>query len=122
MNKQYLTILNPNRDADKLQLFFTYDLGGFNPFTGRTVPRGYYLIITPVTVDGNCISFTAFSGSKYLLFETKRKSETARKAAAEKLLKIITNACVETANKNNYIFDVLEIDNIIDNLINEGGR
>lgn len=122
MIKQYLTILNPDNNANDLQVCFTYDLGGFNPFTGRAVPRGYYLIITPVNVSGNCISFTAFSGSKYLLYETKRKSETARKAAAEKLREIITNACVETANKNNYIFDVLEIDNIIDNLINEGGR
>lgn len=122
MIKQYLTILNPDNNASDLQVCFTYDLGGFNPFTGRAVPRGYYLIITPVNVSGNMVSFTAFSGNKYLLYETKRKSETARKKAIEQLKKTITQSIVEIVNKNKYIIDLLEIDNIIDTLISEGGR
>lgn len=122
MIKQYLTILNPDNNANKMQVCFDYDLGGVNPFTGRAVPRGYYLIITPVNVSGNCISFTAFSGNKYLLYETKRKSETARKKAIEQLEKTLTQSIIETVNKNKYIIDLLEIDNIINTLINEGGR
>lgn len=122
MKKQYLTILNPDNNANKMQIIFEYDLGGFNPFTGRRVPRGYYLIITPVTVSDNMISFAAFSGNKYLLHETTRKSETARKKAVEQLEKTLTQCIVETVNKNKYIIDLLEIDNIIDTLISGGGR
>jgi hypothetical protein len=122
MKKFYINIKNPDKNANKLQICFDYDIGGFNPFTGRPTPRGYYLIITPVTVSGNMISFAAFSGNKYLLHETKRNSEAARQVAIDELMRVISLSATETANKNRYIINPSDISEIINNVIIAGGR
>ena len=54
-----------------------YDLGGMNYATYKTEARGYYLSLTPVTLTREdrgvtMERFAAFSGSKFLLEETKR--------------------------------------------------
>lgn len=58
-----------------------YDLGGPSPFQyGVTAPRGYYIGVSPVTVDGAMESAVAFSGIRFPLVECKRAS---KKSAAE---------------------------------------
>jgi len=52
-----------------------YSLGGMNYFTGRPEPRGYWVSIQPVNVDGYCTSFTAFTGIKYFVKEAARFSQ-----------------------------------------------
>ena len=52
-----------------------YSLGGMNYFTYREEPRGYWVSIQPINVDGYCTSFTAFSGIKCFLKEAKRFSQ-----------------------------------------------
>ena len=52
-----------------------YSLGGMNYFTGRAEPRGYWVSIQPLKVEGYCTSFTAFSGIKCFLKEAKRFSQ-----------------------------------------------
>ena len=54
-----------------------YDVGGPNYFSGRSVRRGYYLLVTPITVettpDGyTWVTQTVFAGIKELLQEAKR--------------------------------------------------
>ena len=89
--KTYTKVENTNKSL-KTQIY--YDLGGMNYFTSRSEPRGYYLSVTPVEIQQHNESihfekFTAFSGTKILLMETKRKSEkgynTAVQLAADKI-------------------------------------
>ena len=46
-----------------------------NYFTGTSEARGYYLHVTPTKVGNGFKSFTAFSGTKSLIEETKRFSD-----------------------------------------------
>ena len=51
-----------------------YDKGGRSFISGVYHPRGYYLRVMPVKVDGGRETWTLFSGSAKLLFETNRYS------------------------------------------------
>jgi len=64
---------------DKLHICtdLKYNLGGFQSFSLDKDSRGYFLHVKPVTIDGQVSSFGAFSGFKYLIRETKRKSYKA---------------------------------------------
>lgn len=66
-------------DNQVLEIIISYNQGGYNYFTYQNQPRGYYLHITPISeqsVDGVTMrTFTAFSGIKFLLKETKRFSQ-----------------------------------------------
>lgn len=79
-----------------------YSLGGFSPFTGQTCKRGYYLHVTPVEIgddDGvEFVSFTAFTGGKFLLVECVRRS-----SVKEQLAKVMYEKVVRTAVKQ--LFD-----------------
>lgn len=44
-----------------------YSLGGMNPFSNLTEPRGVYLSVAPVRRSGGITSFTGFTGVKILL-------------------------------------------------------
>src|SRR5215469_15177991 len=63
---------NDLKDASHLEISVYYSKGGLNYFSGQTVPRGYYLSVSPVTKRDGMVSFTMFSGRKQLLFETAR--------------------------------------------------
>ncbi len=65
-----------------------YSLGGYNCFTYKSEPRGYYVSVTPVEREQRngytMESVTAFSGVKVLVCEVNRKS---KKSEAEALAK-----------------------------------
>ncbi len=69
------------RGGKTLEVSITYNIGGMNYFQGICEKRGYYLSVTPVdiaiTENGRVLakSYAAFSGTKILLNEVKRKSE-----------------------------------------------
>lgn len=97
--------LKENKNANFLEIEVKYSLGGYNYFTYKSEPRGYYLSVSPVqrsTRDGiGFVSYTAFSGVKMLLLEVSRKSKKAEaeagRLAAEKEAELIEYVC----NKNN---------------------
>ncbi len=51
-----------------------YSLGGYSGFSNEKIKRGYYLHVKPIEIEGNSITFGAFSGYKTLIQETTRKS------------------------------------------------
>lgn len=51
-----------------------YSLGGYSGLSREKEKRGYYLRVQPLEIEGNIISFEAFSGYKMLIQETTRKS------------------------------------------------
>jgi len=61
-----------------------YDLGGPSVFQcGVTRPRGYYIGVTPVKVEGPMESAVAFSGICFPLVECNRQSRKAEAEAAK---------------------------------------
>lgn len=83
---KYIKITENTRDkCNFIKIYFHYDLGGYNYFTHRTKPRGYYLTVLPVERGGRLEGFTAFSGISELLQECSRKSKKAEAQALAKL-------------------------------------
>ena len=82
------------RKCTHLECKVYYSLGGYNNWTGRTEGRGYYMSISPVTVDGMFVSYTAFSGYKQLIVPCQRQG----KKAAEKAVDIFTRTAEDMAN------------------------
>ena len=85
--KKYIE-LKENHSATHLKIEVYYNLGGYNAFTGKSEPRGYYLSVSPVTLSHTDYgvtleSYTAFSGLKLCIKEVTRKSEKAARAAEE---------------------------------------
>ena len=78
--KKYIP-LKANDKATDLRVELTYDLGGYNLFDYTKQPRGYYLVVTPVTRQSGFESFTAFTGLQKCIKEVKRKSKGAELAA-----------------------------------------
>jgi len=78
--KKYIP-LKANDKATDLRVELTYDLGGYNLFDYTQKPRGYYLVVTPVTRQSGFESFTAFTGVRKCVKEVKRKSKGAELAA-----------------------------------------
>jgi hypothetical protein len=76
---RYYKIKNGNRNATHLKAEVYYALGGVNYFTYKNEPRGYYLSVIPVEIaDRNGYvmeSFTAFSGTKWIVLPVQRKSQ-----------------------------------------------
>jgi hypothetical protein len=74
-------------DDNYLKIHVYYHLGGMNYFTYKQEARGYYLSVTPVKLEqGNGYTtevYSAFSGIKTLLLETKRKSDKAMQTAEQ---------------------------------------
>lgn len=78
--KKYIP-LKANDKATDLRVELIYDLGGYNLFDYTKKPRGYYLVVTPVTRQPGFESFTAFTGVRKCIKEVKRKSKGAELAA-----------------------------------------
>ena len=64
-----------------IRIDFEYSKGGYNYFTYREEPRGYYIHVSPVYRSGNMETYTAFSGVKACLFEVTRKSNKSEAEA-----------------------------------------
>lgn len=102
MSKKYINVSGNGANALKVEVY--YHLGGYNVFTYKEEPRGYYLSVSPVehsNVGGvEMESYTAFSGVKELLVEVKRKSkkqeENAENIAQERVENLVNYVC----NKN----------------------
>ena len=83
--KKYVKLQeNPERRNNFIKIYVYYDLGGYNYFTHREKPRGYYITVVPVTRDGVCESFTAFTGCTELLTPCARKGKKAEADALQK--------------------------------------
>jgi hypothetical protein len=86
---KYIKIIENEKDHNNnLKVKIYYDLGGFNMFTHKEKPRGYYISVTPVKMEGRdgvtLESITAFTGYYELLEPCARKSKKAEAAALEK--------------------------------------
>lgn len=75
---RYYLVIN-NTEVTHLRADFSYQLGGYNMFTGRYEARGYYMGVVPVKItdDGDWIteSFLCSSGKKKCILEVARKSQ-----------------------------------------------
>lgn len=74
-----------NAKANILRCEVYYSLGGMNFFTYKSEARGYYLSVSPLFYEdkGGVImeSYTAFQGTKVLLYPCSRKSAKSEKEA-----------------------------------------
>ena len=68
--KEY-KVLNGSK-ATHIEVDLTYQLGGWNYFTGVKEPRGLYLGCSPIEKGDGWRGFVAFSGVKVLVHEMKR--------------------------------------------------
>lgn len=82
--KRYVE-LTENGKASHLRIETRYDLGGPNWAYGGMTKRGYYLHVSPVTLERRngytMETYAAFTGCKQLLKEVTRKSAKAEAAA-----------------------------------------
>lgn len=85
MFKRYIKA-NGN-EVNNLRCELYYSLGGFNYFTYKEEPRGYYISVSPVMRDGRMEQYVGFSGLKKCILEVKRQSKKAE-AEAEELAKV----------------------------------
>ena len=98
--KKYLDI-KPNPNANKIKIELYYHLGGYNLFTYKEEPRGYYLSVTPVWRGNNCETITAFSGIKQCIKQVARKSEKAYQTALKDVDMFLPDLINYVCNKNN---------------------
>lgn len=84
--KEYIKVAG-NPQFNYLRVEFDYDLGGYNYFTYKSEPRGYYIHVTPIDrVDRGGYfmeTMVAFSGVKGCLLTVTRKSKKAEDNARE---------------------------------------
>lgn len=79
--KQRIRLKENSNGWNFIEIEVKYSLGGMNYFTGKNEKRGYYLHVQPMEVKGGYVTITGFSGAKWLLKETKRKSAKAEQEA-----------------------------------------
>ena len=103
--KKYIELQEKTRNATHLLIELRYNLGGFNYFTYKEEPRGYYLSVSPVALEqreGYTLeSFTAFTGTKYLVKEVARKSAKAEKEAEQRAQELEKALINYVCNQNN---------------------
>ena len=103
--KKYIELQEKTRNATHLLIELRYNLGGFNYFTHKQEPRGYYLSVSPVALeqrDGYTLeSYTAFTGTKYLVKEVMRRSVKAEQEAEQKAGEIEKSLIAFVCNQNN---------------------
>ena len=70
--------------ASRIRLSVRYNLGGYNCFTYKTDPRGYYLHAAPEHAYEHKVHYVLGMGAKHLLLEVSRQSkERAMEACAK---------------------------------------
>lgn len=99
--KKYIDIKNPNKNANKIKIELYYHLGGMNYFTGKAENRGYYLSVTPVLLEGNFITTTAFTGIRQCIKPVARKSEKAYQTALQTIDEFLPELLTYVCTKNN---------------------
>ena len=101
--KKYIPV-KESTIATHIRVEVRYNLGGLGFSSYTPEPRGYYLHVTPVTLETrygcNIESFTAFTGVKQCVKTVTRKSAKAE-AAAEAAAAQIENALVSHVLEKN---------------------
>ena len=92
-----------------LRVDFSYDLGGYNYFTGKQHPRGYYLTVMPVSKGNGIESVTAFTGLNFVLKTVKRQSKRAEDEAMQIAEETLRESLAKVLLKNNLELDDGEI-------------
>jgi hypothetical protein len=110
ISQKYIAIKENKTDHNNfISVRVIYDLGGYNVFTYKEKPRGYYISVSPVersTCDGVTMeTFTAFSGYSELLHACDRKSKKAEAAALEKCFPYEKMMVTYICNKYGYILE-----------------
>lgn len=103
------------KGVNVIRVTIHYDLGGYNVFTGKERPRGYYVTVTPCEIKGACITTTAFSGYTSCIVKCNRKSKLKERLAAEIAPDIIKELIVSLG-----IYTPELIQGNLDTLIAEG--
>lgn len=103
--KKYIEVMENPGNVTHLKIEVYYSLGGYNLFTYKQEPRGYYVSVSPVTRSerNGCVmeSFTAFSGIKQCIKPVARRSKKAE-ADAENMAGCTIDELVNyTLEKNN---------------------
>lgn len=78
----------PTSNSEKLiEVELAYHKGGMNVFTYEMEKRGYYIHVTPMEIIDRggykMYAYTAFSGSKFCIWECSRKSAKAENEAVK---------------------------------------
>jgi hypothetical protein len=72
-------IKSGNTKANVVRVSVSYNVGGWNYFTGNKERRGLFLHVSPLEIKENSIGYVGFSGSKMFVKEMKRYSEKVLK-------------------------------------------
>lgn len=84
--KNYIKV-SGSKNANFLKIELDYSKGGYNYFTYKNEPRGYYIHVSPVIREDKggffLETYTAFSGIKDCILEVTRASKKAENQAAE---------------------------------------
>ena len=104
--KEYIPVQSNGTKTTHLRVEVYYSLGGMNYWTYKNEARGYYLSVTPVergvSAGGFVMEgFTAFSGTKVLVKEVKRKGKKAADEAvklAEPMKQELIDVILKTQN------------------------
>lgn len=75
-----------NLNCARLEISLVYDLGGINYFTCKNDPRGYWVRVNPITINGSMISLEFGRGVRALIAPVARQSTKARREAEGKWL------------------------------------
>ena len=70
--------------TNRIRLSVSYNLGGYNCFTYKTDPRGYYLHATPEYAYEHMVNYVLGAGAKHLLLEVSRQSKKRAMEACAK--------------------------------------
>lgn len=102
---KYLEVLPSDKRVTHVKVELRYNKGGFNVFTCKEEPRGYYLSATPVEraerENGVVLEgFMAFSGIKTCIHHVTRKSDKQMKIA-ESLVSAYEDEMVRHICENN---------------------
>lgn len=84
--KNYIKV-SGSENANFLKIELDYSKGGYNYFSYKNEPRGYYIHVSPVIREDKggffLETYTAFSGIKDCILEVTRASKKAENQAAE---------------------------------------
>ena len=110
ITEKYIKIIENGSDKNNhVRVYIYYDLGGYNCFTHKEQPRGYYIGVTPCErFERNGVkmeSVTAFTGVCELLEPCARKSKKAEAAALEKASAYEKMMLDYICKKNGYILE-----------------
>lgn len=98
--KKYIKVMENPMRVTHLRIETHYDLGGYNVFNGKDEPRGYYLSVRPVEVNGVYETAAAFCGIRQCIKPVSRKSKNAENAAEEMAALMIDDLVKFTIEKN----------------------